>query len=174
MKTKISLFVFIAFFSFKSYSQTTDSLSKPVLQNKDSIHRPIPQMKEAAPLPKGVIQFTPDQLLWLTGPETLPKGTMMCILYGDPKKEGPFAIRLKLPANQVIKLHVHPNDEVVTVLEGSVIVGFGDRIQLNKAKTFTAGSFYVNPAKAKHFVAIEKGGATVQINSIGPWTIEFK
>jgi mannose-6-phosphate isomerase-like protein (cupin superfamily) len=171
MKTKISLLIVISFFSFKSFSQTTDSLA----QTKDSTAKPAPPVKDTEViLPKGTVQLTPDKMLYTVGPETLPKGTLMCVLYGDPKAEGPFAIRLKLPANQVIKLHTHPKDEVVTVIEGSVMVGFGERIQLSKAKTFTAGSFYVNPAKSKHFVAIEKDGATVQINSIGPWTIEFK
>jgi quercetin dioxygenase-like cupin family protein len=175
MKTKIGLFVITALFSFKSYSQITDSVSKPVVQTKDSLTKPIPHTKDSTiTLPKGAVQFTPDKMLWIAGPETLPKGTLMCVLYGDPKAEGAFAIRLKLPANQVIKLHVHPTDEVVTVIEGSVMVGFGERIQLSKSKTFTAGSFYVNPAKSKHYVAVEKDGATVQINGMGPWTIDFK
>jgi|GEM_PF-1843716 len=175
MKTKISLLIIVSFLSFKSFSQTTDTLSKPAVQSKDSLVKSIPHTKDTSiVLPKGTVQFTPDKMLWTVGPETLPKGTLMCVMYGDPKAEGPFAIRLKLPANQVIKLHTHPVDEVVTVMEGSVMVGFGERIQLSKAKTFTAGSFYVNPAKSKHFVAIEKDGATVQINGMGPWTIEFK
>ena len=152
MKINFSFLVLMILCSFNSYSQKNDSIS----------------------LPKGTIQFLPDQMVWVDGPEALPKGTKMCVLYGDMTKEGPFAIRLKLPANQVIKLHTHKTDEVVTVIEGAVMVGFGERIQLSKAKTFTAGSFYVNPAKSKHYVAIEKDGAIVQLNSMGPWGIEFK
>ncbi|MEO5572726.1 MAG: cupin domain-containing protein [Bacteroidia bacterium] len=165
MKTKISsLITVIVLFTFNSYSQTTDSVPPPVSQVKDF----------QITLPKGAVQFTPDQMQWVAGPEALPKGTKMCVLYGDMTKEGPFAIRLKLPANQIIKLHVHKNDEVITVIEGAVMVGFGDRMQMSKTKTFTAGSFYVNPAKEKHFVAIDKDGATVQLNSMGPWGIDFK
>jgi quercetin dioxygenase-like cupin family protein len=165
MKTRISLLIIVTvLITFNSYSQTTDSIPKPVPHAKD-----VP-----AQLPKGAVQLTPDQMLWVAGPEALPKGTTMCVLYGDMTKEGPFAIRLKLPANQVIKLHVHSRDEVVTVLEGAVMVGFGERMQMSRTKTFTAGSFYVNPAKEKHFVAIDKDGATIQLNSIGPWGIDFK
>ena len=154
MKIKASLLVVIIFCCLKSYSQTKDSLPSS--------------------LPKGAVQFTPDQMQWVDGPEALPKGTKMCVLYGDMKKAEPFAMRLKLPANQVIKLHIHPNDEVVTVLEGSLMLGFGDRMQMSKTRTFPAGSFYVNPAKTKHFVAIDKDGATIQVNAVGPWGIEFK
>ncbi|HKR06695.1 MAG TPA: cupin domain-containing protein [Bacteroidia bacterium] len=184
MKTKISLLVIITLFTFKSYSQTTDSSAKPAVktidsipkagaQTKDSIvHPPMPD--KALTLPKGAVQVTPDKMLWTVAPETLPKGTLMCVLYGDPKAAGPFVIRFKIPANQVIKLHTHPKDEMVTVIEGSVMAGFGDRIQLSKSTTFTAGSFYVNPANTKHYVAVEKDGATLQINGTGPWTIDFK
>ena len=163
MKTNICLLLIMSLFSITSYCQTTDSVAKAAPPKKDTV----------VVLPKGAVQLTPDKMLWMAGPETMPKGTQMCVLYGDPKEAGPFAIRLKLPANQVIKLHTHPKDEVVTVIEGSVMVGFGERIQLSKSKTFGAGSFYVNPANSKHFVAIEKDGATVQINGIGPWTTVF-
>ena len=125
-------------------------------------------------LPEGAIQFTPEQMQWTDGPAALPKGTKMCILYGDYKNKGPFAMRLKLPGNQVVKLHVHTNDEVVTVLEGSVMIGFGKQMQNSEATNFTTGSFYVNPGKIEHFVIVGKEGVTLQINSIGPWTVEFR
>ena len=125
-------------------------------------------------LPEGVIQFTPEQIQWTDGPTALPQGTKMCILYGDYKSKGPFAMRLKLLPNQVVKLHVHTNDEVVTVLEGSIMVGFGKQIQNSGTTNFTSGSFYVNPGGIEHFIIVGKEGVTIQINSIGPWTVEFK
>jgi quercetin dioxygenase-like cupin family protein len=162
MKMKITLLTLLTCYSLSSYSQTKDSTIKPVPQVKD------------LPLPKGAVQFTPNEMVWKSAPETLPKGTQMCVLYGDPKAAGPFVMRLKIPANQVIKLHTHPYDEVVTVLEGAVMLGFGDRMQMSRTKTFTAGSFYVNPANTKHFAAIDKDGATIQINAMGPWKMDFK
>jgi len=133
-----------------------------------------PQAHKTGTLPKGVIQFTPEQIHWIDGPTALPKGTKMCILYGDYKTKGPFAMRLKLLPNQIVKLHVHTNDEVVTVLEGSVMIGFGKQTQNSETTNFTAGSFYVNPAKLEHFVIVGRDGVTLQINSIGPWTVEFR
>ena len=133
-----------------------------------------PQTHKTGTLPKGVIQFAPEQIHWIDGPTALPKGTKMCILYGDYKTKGPFAMRLKLPPNQIVKLHVHTNDEVVTVLEGSVRIGFGKQTQNSETTNFTAGSFYVNPGKLEHFVIVGREGVTLQINSIGPWTVEFR
>lgn len=38
---------------------------------------------------------TPSEVKWGPGPKTLPAGAELAILYGDPAKEGPFALRLK-------------------------------------------------------------------------------
>jgi hypothetical protein len=152
MKIKSFLLVTLSFYSSLVFSQS----------NKSQV------------LPEGAIQFTSVQMQWVDGPAVLPKGTKMCLLYGDYKKNEPFAMRLKLPANQIVRLHIHTNDEVVTVLEGSVMIGFGKQVQNSEATNFTAGSFYVNPGKTEHFVIVGQDGATIQINSIGPWTVEFK
>jgi quercetin dioxygenase-like cupin family protein len=127
-----------------------------------------------AQTPIGTIQLTQADMQWKDGPPTLPAGTKVCLLYGDTKKEGPFALRVMLPANSIIKLHIHQNDEVVTVLEGRVTIGYGEDRELIPLKNFGAGSFYVNAAGLKHFVMAGNEGVTLQINSMGPWTLEFK
>jgi len=125
-------------------------------------------------LPKGCIQLKPGEMQWTDTASFLPKGTRYCILYGDPKKQAPFAIRLKLPPKLVMKTHYHLNDEVVTLLDGSVSIGFGEKTDTSKTNTLTAGSFYVNAARVEHFLVVGDEGATIQINSIGPWTTKFK
>src|SRR5689334_21397935 len=40
----------------------------------------------------------PESIVWKAAPPAYPKGAQMAILYGDPTKEGPFAVRMKLPA----------------------------------------------------------------------------
>lgn len=149
MKLKSRLFVFGILYSLNSFSQTTGTL------------------------PDGVIQLTPEKMQWIDGSASLPRGTKICVMYGDIKKEGPFAIRLKLPPGQTIKPHTHTNDEVVTVLEGSVMIGLGEQTATAQTKSFPPKSFYVNPAGLKHFVVAGSEGATVQVNSLGPWTIKF-
>jgi quercetin dioxygenase-like cupin family protein len=131
------------------------------------------QTAPGAQLPKGCVQLTPDQMPWIDTSSILPPGAKYSILYGDIKKEAPFAIRVKLPPNVAIKTHYHLRDEVVTVLEGSVSIGFGDKTESSQTKTFTANSFYVNAADVKHYVVVGDKGVTIQINSIGPWTTRF-
>jgi len=125
-------------------------------------------------LPKGCIQLKPDEMQWTDTASFLPKGVKYCVLYGDIKKQAPFAIRLKLPPKLVMKTHYHLNDEVVTLLEGSVSIGFGDRTPTSKTNTLTPGSFYVNAANVLHFLVVGDEGATIQVNSIGPWVTKFK
>lgn len=149
---KFLLIIFSLLFSLMGYSQTNSNL----------------------PLPKGCIQLRPEQMQWKDTSSTLPKGVKYCILYGDIKKNGPFAIRLMLPPNLILKTHHHLNDEVVTVLDGSVAVGFGDKASSSETKIFSTNSFYVNAANVEHFVVVGNVGATIQINSIGPWITTFK
>jgi hypothetical protein len=35
----------------------------------------------------------PDQMQWTSAPASLPKGAEAVVLYGDPSKEGLFALR---------------------------------------------------------------------------------
>lgn len=125
-------------------------------------------------LPSGCIQLTPDKMHWIDSVPNLPKGARLTVLYGDTKKAAPFAVRVKFAPNTVLKTHFHENDEVVTVLEGTVSVGFGEQGSGVVAKLFVPGSFYVNAAKVEHFVIVGSRGATIQINAMGPWTVVYK
>ena len=42
------------------------------------------------------------------------------------KAEGPYVVRLKIPAGFTIAPHTHPNDENVTVLSGTFAIGTGE------------------------------------------------
>ncbi|MGH8629201.1 MAG: cupin domain-containing protein, partial [Burkholderiales bacterium] len=71
---------------------------------------------EPAALPAGAIQQRAEQMRWQPGPSTLPPGVQLVVLEGDPKKEGLFTMRLKVPAGTRLPPHTHPRDERVTVL----------------------------------------------------------
>jgi hypothetical protein len=52
--------------------------------------------------------FTPQDIRWSPAPPALPRGAELAVLYGDPGKEGPFAMRLKFSANWSIPPHSTP------------------------------------------------------------------
>src|SRR4051812_42556488 len=44
------------------------------------------------------IVLTPNDVKWMPGPASIPQGAQVAVLYGDPSKDGSFALRLKMPA----------------------------------------------------------------------------
>ena len=119
----------------------------------------------AADPPHGM--FTPADIKWSDAPPSLPKGSKMAVLYGDPSKDGLFIIRAKLPANYRIAPHSHPTDEVVTVLSGTLMVGMGDKLAPASAKALPPGSLVVAPARTNHFV-LTKQPVVIQVSAMGP------
>jgi len=53
----------------------------------------------------------PDGVKWGPAPPSFPKGAMAAVLAGDPAKDGPYVVRLKMPANYQIPAHRHPTRE---------------------------------------------------------------
>src|SRR5437762_12143216 len=99
----------------------------------------------AAAPPPDAIQVDAAKIVWKDGPPTLPKGTKVAVLEGDPKQPGIFTMRLRIPAGSKVMPHWHPRPERVTVLSGKVAVGFGDTGTGKEMHGFNPGDFYVNP-----------------------------
>ena len=110
--------------------------------------------------------------VWKDAPPTMPPGTKIAVLEGDPKQPGTFTIRLKLKAGSVVEPHTHPRPERVTVLSGKVLVGFGTTTDETKGTTFTSGGFYVNPPNEVHYVFVEED-VVLQLTCEGPWEIKY-
>jgi quercetin dioxygenase-like cupin family protein len=116
--------------------------------------------------------MTPQDVKWSPGPASIPKGSEMAVLYGDPSKEGLFAMRLKLPQGYQIPPHTHPKPEVVTVISGTFRLGMGETADLDKAKALPAGSFFALEPGMAHYAAADED-TVIQLNSTGPWTIDY-
>jgi quercetin dioxygenase-like cupin family protein len=115
---------------------------------------------------------TPDHVKWVDGPAALEKGARMAILEGDPSKDGPFVIRVKLPDGLRIMPHTHPKDERVTVISGTLYLGMGATFDAKAAKAMPAGSYGRTGAGMKHFAWV-KGETILQVHGTGPWAIDY-
>jgi len=115
---------------------------------------------------------TPAQIKWVDGPASLPAGSQLAVLEGDPAKEGFFTMRVRLPDGYKIPPHTHPKVEHVTVISGTFNFGMGDKFDQSTTKEMPAGTFGFWPAGMKHF-AWAKGETIVQLHGIGPWSIEY-
>lgn len=115
---------------------------------------------------------SPQEVNWAAGPASIPAGSQAAVLYGDPSKEGLFALRLKLPKGYRIPPHTHPKPEVVTVISGTFRLGMGESLDQNKAQPLPAGSFFALAPGMAHY-ALTDEETVIQLNSTGPWSLTY-
>jgi hypothetical protein len=155
MKTLIKVFTFFIGLSIVSLPVTAQD--HKAMQHQDK---------------QGHIMLNQDKFEWKEGPASLPKGSKMAVLEGDLSKEGPFTVRLMVPANYKIPPHWHPAVEHVTVIKGVIYMGSGDKLDMNSATKITEGGLAVMPIKYVHY-AFTKEEATIQLHGMGPWGITY-
>jgi anti-sigma factor ChrR (cupin superfamily) len=113
-----------------------------------------------------------DEVKWSPAPNVLPAGAQIAVISGDPSKDGPYVIRLKMPANYKVAAHNHPTTEYVTVLSGDFHVGMGDKLDAQKGQLLRAGGFAEAPAKMNHYAWVTSE-TIVQVHGNGPFAITY-
>jgi quercetin dioxygenase-like cupin family protein len=126
----------------------------------------------SAQMMDGHAMLAPQEIKWSPGPASIPPGSEVAVLFGDPGKEGLFAIRLKLPKGYRIAPHTHPKPEVVTVISGTFRLGMGDSADQSKTKALPAGSFVALAPKMVHYASTDED-TVIQLNSTGPWSLNY-
>lgn len=129
----------------------------------------------SAPLPvvaQEAMIVQADSLQWKAGPLALPNGAQFAAVVGDPTKEGPYVLRVKLPAGFKIAPHYHPNDENLTVISGTFNLGTGETFDEGKAQPIKAGGYAHIPKTQKHFGWASED-TIFQLHSIGPSTFNY-
>src|SRR5215475_10963619 len=111
---------------------------------------------------------TPAEIQWRPAPAVLPAGAQGAVLYGDPTKDGLFAMRFKLPKGYRVAPHTLSKAGLFTVISGTFLIGMGEKADPSKAKAMPAGSFIALAPGTPHFVAVDEE-TVVQLNNIGPW-----
>lgn len=130
--------------------------------------------QDPAPAPvknSNIIMMSGDTLAWQDFKE-LP-GVKMAVLYGDPKKKGPFTVRLKLPAKYKVMAHHHMFLEQDTVINGVINVGEGKKFDETKGTKLSPGSFVAFPSHVAHYFWTDKE-SVIQISSTGPWGVKYE
>ena len=68
---------------------------------------------------------------------------------------------------------MHPDDEVVTVIEGTWYLGIGEKFDASSLKAYPAGSFIIIPAHVAHFLATQEGPVVVQASGDGVFRTDY-
>jgi hypothetical protein len=114
------------------------------------------------------ILTTPDAVKW----SALMPSVQIAVLSGDPSKPGPYTIRLKMSDGGRVAPHWHPEDENVTVLQGTFLAGMGDKFDASAMHEFPVGSYVLMPKQMHHF-ASARGENILQLHGNGPFVINY-
>ena len=93
-------------------------------------------LAQGEPLRPAVL--VPDELTWAPG----PAGALLARVVSDSTKPGIYVVRARFPAGFRVPPHFHPDDRIVTVLSGTVYVGYGEQFDESKMKALPAGSVW--------------------------------
>lgn len=119
-----------------------------------------------------IVGLTPDKVRWFT-PSYYNDGRQRAHLFGDSSEGASWIDRVKIPGGARVLAHTHPQDELVTVIEGTWYLGEGAKFDSAELRGYPAGSFIVIPAGIPHFVAAKEGTVVVQLNGNGKFQTDY-
>jgi uncharacterized RmlC-like cupin family protein len=109
--------------------------------------------------PLATTRLAPDEFKWYP----TPVGGQRVNLAGDEQKPGMYMYRTRFPANFKVQPHFHPDERVVTVMSGTLYMGYGEQFDESVLKALPAGSVWTEPAKQPHFVWAKEGDVVIQV-----------
>lgn len=121
---------------------------------------------------KDIVALTADEMRWVT-PPYYHDGRQRAHLFGDSSQGGTWIDRVKIPGGARVLAHTHPQDELVTVIEGTWYLGEGVTFNSAELKGYPASSFIVIPAGIPHFAAAKEGTVVVQLNGSGKFQTKY-
>jgi len=85
---------------------------------------------------------------WEDCSAAIPRGPKCATLEGDRTAANvPFTYRLKIPDGYHIPPHTHPADAHLTVIAGTLNIGFGDKLDVKATKPMPAGKLHRHPER---------------------------
>jgi quercetin dioxygenase-like cupin family protein len=105
--------------------------------------------------------------------EPFPAGALLAIVAGDPRKPGPYVIRVKVAGGVKLMPHTHPEDRIYTVISGVFYIGLGKTFDETKLVAYGPGSVIVLPAHTPHFHWAKSGEYVTQVTGMGPLGIDY-
>lgn len=117
-------------------------------------------------------QLISDAALIWQSPPGVP-GLQAAWVIGAEKEKGLYIIRVKLQAGTTIPPHHHPDDRLTTVLRGSLLVGFGKRLEESQLVKVTEGMAYRVPAHVPHYIVARQKDVVYQETGVGPTATVF-
>ena len=127
----------------------------------------------AAPLLSPQLRLTPSEIASMPAHDSGAgtsgvAGIRTTVMSGDPTQDGPYTIRLSVPANTKIQAHTHRDDRTAIVISGVWYFGYGPAAVAAAEKALPMGSFYTEPSGVAHFAETKADPVVVYITGHGP------
>jgi quercetin dioxygenase-like cupin family protein len=110
---------------------------------------------------------------WQPAPPSLPRGSQIAVLTGDPGQPGPFVLRVKFPPNTLVAPHRHATAENLTVLTGDFYHGMGETVDKAHGERMAPGGFVYLPDGTPHSVWTAASETVVQVTGTGPFGLIY-
>lgn len=87
---------------------------------------------------------------------------------GSNETPGMYVYRTRFPDGFRNQPHYHPDNRVVTVMSGTLHVGYGADFDESAMRPISAGGMWTEPSGQAHFVWAKSGAVVIQIVGEGP------
>ena len=114
----------------------------------------------------------PEDIEWKAF-AAFPPSVRLAVVVGDPSKESPYTIRVRVPHDVKLMPHRHPEDRVYTVISGVFYIGLGDEFDADKLQAYPPGAVVVLPGDTPHFHWAKSGEYVTQVSAFGPLGLEY-
>lgn len=109
--------------------------------------------------------ITPDTLQYRSEPGA--PGAEVAVVAGNPQ-QGPYTIRVRFAPGVRTPPHWHPDQRVVTVLQGQYAFALGTRFDADALTHYGPGTVLIVPAGQAHFSAALEAPVVLQESGTGP------
>ncbi len=110
------------------------------------------------------VRLAPDDLEWVDE----ANGVSRTLIAGSNQTPGMYVYRVRFPQGFRNQPHFHPDDRTVTVISGTLDVGFGDVFEESALRPLPPGSVWTEPGGEPHFVWARTGAVVIQVIGVGP------
>ena len=106
---------------------------------------------QAGPLQPALLR--PDEVTW----QRTLSGTQYAMLSGDPRSAGIYVYQARFTAGFRNLPHFHSDERIVTILAGTLLVGYGEQFGEGRMKALPAGSTF---SRSRRGTRISRGPRT--------------
>src|SRR5207248_5852563 len=92
----------------------------------------------------------------------------MSVLYGEPSRTGPFAVRFQLPAGYEAPDGLHSTDGYLTLVSGKAWLALGDGGYSSSAEALVPGAF-ASLAANERYRLWTNASSVVDLHATGPF-----